>query len=169
MQQQLKEILALSGFTGRQLASILPCKYSQFTMAEGGKRNLPAPAITLCITMYRLLQEQQQQTTAAILPAGTNDQGWQLGWLRKTKHQLNLIEEQLTNLEEKIERAYRQLVAAQLLLEHLQLPEESLETMELNLIERKAAGKIRATKLKMRPLLLEATGLQAQMDLAATW
>jgi len=168
MTQKLKDIRQFSGLTGRQLASILPCSYSQFSMAEGGKRNLPTPAKTLCNKLHQLLQ-QQQQTTTAKLATWPNDQNWVPGWLRKTRHKLNLAQELLTNLEEKLEKVQDQLAAAQLFQQHLQLAVDSTEAMELTLIERKASSKLMATNLKKQQLQLEAAGLKAQIDLAETW
>ena len=170
MVQKLKELRQLTGLSGRQLASILPCTYTQLAMAETGKRSLPEQAITLCNTMHQLLVTQPLlleiattlEPTAALV-------GWLPAWMRLTKHKLELAEIQLTNLEAKIVILQRQIAVAQLIPQQLTLEANSIEALELALMARKAGIRIKEATKKKLQLQLAIAGLQSQINMATSW
>ncbi|MES2772769.1 MAG: helix-turn-helix transcriptional regulator [Bacteroidota bacterium] len=169
MQEQIKSIRKLLGLSGRQLAKVLACSYSQIAMAESGKRDLPSPVVAACDTLHRylLVEQQQAQPVKAIVAPG--DPNWLRQWLRDARNDLNGAELKIANIDDAIGLIQKQLTSAGLLQQYIHTDPDSLEALEISFMARKATTELNRLASKKYPLALKIEGLRAQIALAETW
>jgi DNA-binding transcriptional regulator YiaG len=167
--EQLKNLRKQLGLSQADFADLLGCKEATFAMAESGLRHLPAASLQVASLLLATPQHKVQ------LQVQTKVKDWftdlELKWLSKAifirKIKLQKVELQIEALDIKIQQASNLMQFAANLQSSGQ-PLNELTALKLEVLRRKALEKHSHYRQKWLALQLNMTGLQAEIEKAAT-